>query len=69
MSDGLAVTPNTFQRLMLQWERLAPYNAGQYATLAADADDTRIAVAWHAMTISSGLQQLGQSPRRRGAVH
>jgi hypothetical protein len=62
MSDGLSTTPNTFQQLMLQWERLAPYNAGQYATLALDVNLDTVRRAWRDTTVSLGLQQIGQQP-------
>jgi hypothetical protein len=61
-ASGLSVSPNTFQKLMLQWEQLAPYNAAQYATLAVDVSDNRICATWRDTSIRLGLQQLGQAP-------
>ena len=61
-SDGLTVEPNVFQRLMLQWEQLAPYNAAQFATLAADVDDEHVQAAWRDVVVTLGLQQIGQPP-------
>lgn len=60
--DGLPTVPNAFQRLMLQWERFAPYNAGQFFTLPAEAlrrDPNR---AWRGTVLALGLQQIGQHP-------
>lgn len=61
-SDGLYTQPNVFQQLMLQWERFAPYNAGQYFTLKQDVEQAHIAAAFRKTTLSLGLQQIGQHP-------
>ena len=61
-TSDLSVSPNAFQQLMLQWERLAPYNAAQYATLVDDIDLDTARAAWRDASIALGLQQLGQSP-------
>jgi hypothetical protein len=61
-AGDLSVLPNAFQQLMLQWERLAPYNAAQYATLADDINQETARIAWRDTSIALGLQQLGQSP-------
>lgn len=62
MSDGLATQPNVSQRLMLQWERFAPYNASQFATFDTLPDPARLASAFRSTVISLGLQQIGQHP-------
>lgn len=62
MSDGLCTIPNVFQRLMLQWERFAPYNAGQYFTLDGAIDRDLVARCFRATIIALGLQQVGQHP-------
>ena len=62
MSDGLTTLANPFQRLMLQWERLAPYNAGQYATLALSIDPAFAQLTWRDVVVTLGLQQIGQHP-------
>ena len=60
--DGLSTLPNVFQRLMLQWERFAPYNAAQYMALTAALDSEHVAHAWRDTVITLGLQQIGQHP-------
>jgi hypothetical protein len=62
MSDGLCTQPNVFQQLMLQWERFAPYNAGQFFTLATPIDHEDLSRAFRQTVISLGLQQIGQHP-------
>ncbi len=62
MSDGLCTTPNVFQQLMLQWERFAPYNAGQLFTLDHIVDLPVLSRAFRQTVISLGLQQIGQHP-------
>lgn len=51
---------NTFQRLMLEWEKFAPYNAGQFATLdVSDAiSHEQLARSWQSLTETNGLDRL-----------
>ncbi len=65
MNDGLCTQANTFQQLMLQWERFAPYNAGQFITLDQEVDRDLVARAFRQTVISLGLQQIGQHPDAR----
>jgi len=44
--DAAPAPLNLFQRLMLQWDRLHPYNAGQILKLAGPGDATAIETAW-----------------------
>lgn len=62
MSDGLCTLPNDFQRLMLQWERFAPYNAGQFMTFDGPIDFDIVARAFRQTVVRLGLQQIGQHP-------
>lgn len=58
--DRSSPPPNVFQRLMLQWERFAPYNAGQYMTLVGDLPTKRAMHAFDACVVGLGLDQIGQ---------
>lgn len=60
--DGLPFRPNAFARLMLQWERFAPYNAGQVVALDARRVVDDPAFAWRRTVVQLGLQQIGQHP-------
>lgn len=60
--DGLTTIPNAFQRLMLQWERFAPYNAAQFLTLPAVELRRDPGRAWRSTVLALGLQQIGQHP-------
>lgn len=53
-------SPNTFRQLMLEWEKFAPYNAGQFVTLS-DCDAVsidRLSRSWRALVENHELEQL-----------
>ncbi|HQY88491.1 MAG TPA: hypothetical protein PK402_07520 [Tepidisphaeraceae bacterium] len=58
-------SPNTFQRTMLAWESFAPYNAAQFATLAAPTSLNRAALesAWKKVFDEQQLERFGQKSR------
>jgi hypothetical protein len=62
MKSDLPIEPNVFQRLMLHWERFAPYNAGQVLTLNRTTGLAQAAAAWRRTVVGLGLQQAGQHP-------
>jgi hypothetical protein len=53
MSDGV---------FHVRWEQFAPYNAGQFMTLASEPGLAHAAGAWRRVVLSMGLQQIGQHP-------
>jgi hypothetical protein len=55
---------NMFQRLVLQWDRLHPYNAAQVLKLAGTADPARIAAAWQSTLTTLGLGRIELNGRR-----
>ncbi|MFT3787081.1 MAG: hypothetical protein QM770_13095 [Tepidisphaeraceae bacterium] len=58
--DRLPANLNVFQRLMLQWEQLAPYNAAQHMAVAGELPQQRVADAWLATVRELGLEAIGQ---------
>jgi hypothetical protein len=46
---------NLFQRLLRQWDRVHPYNAGQLMQLRGSLDPSRVTAAWHEAMRSLGL--------------
>jgi hypothetical protein len=56
--NGPARQPSVFSRLMLQWERLAPYNAGQYMTLQSAVSIEEATRAFPQTVSRLGLSQL-----------
>jgi hypothetical protein len=65
-----AVSPaaplNVFQRLLLQWDSLHPYNAGQILKIAGAADVGRLSEAWEDTLSTLGL---GRVRRSGGQFH
>ena len=63
-----AVSPaaplNVFQRLLLQWDALHAYNAGQILKVAGPADTARLSRAWEETLATLGLGRVHLSGRR-----
>src|SRR3954469_16625761 len=54
-----APTPlNLFQRLVLQWDKLHPYNAAQILKVAGPADADALVAAWQATLNGLGLRRV-----------
>lgn len=61
-----APTPlNLFQRLVLQWDRLHPYNAAQVLKIAGPADVDRLTQAWQDTLQTLGLGRVHIAGGRR----
>ena len=67
---GHAASPaaplNVFQRLLLQWDTLHPYNAAQVLKMAGSADGAGLSRAWEGTLEALGL---GRVVRRSGTFH
>ena len=55
---------NVFQRLLLQWDGLHPYNAGQIMKIAGRADAGRLSRAWEETLAELGLGRVRRSGRQ-----
>jgi hypothetical protein len=55
---------NLFQRTALQWDRLAPYNAGQIMRLSAGVDPEQVSRAWQRMLLELCLGKAQLCGRR-----
>lgn len=53
---------NLFQRLVLQWEKIHPYNAAQVLKLSGPADVARLSSAWAQALESLGLGRIHHEP-------
>ena len=56
---------NLFQRLVLQWDRLHPYNAAQVLKIVGDADPARLTATWQDTLQTLGLGRVHVSGGRR----
>src|SRR5687767_8930403 len=54
---------HVFQRLLLQWDDLHPYNAGQVLKIAGPADTARLTDAWEHTLANLGLGRVRRNGR------
>jgi hypothetical protein len=63
-SASAAIPLNVFQRLLIQWDDLHPYNAAQILKIAGPADPAAMSAAWRETLDTLGLGRVYRSGRR-----